>query len=66
MFHPRLVGTSLRRPARRTYPSKRPLLPLDRILIDAPGLVEDVGALRVPELVMASDHLPLYGVVTVK
>lgn len=66
MFHPRLVGTALRGPARRTFPSKRPLLPLDRILTDAPGLVEDVEALRSPELVKASDHLPLYGVVTVR
>ena len=65
MFHPRLVGCALRGPARRTFPSKRPLLPLDRILTDAPGVVEDVEALNAPGIVMASDHLPLHGVVTV-
>ncbi|WP_295313817.1 endonuclease/exonuclease/phosphatase family protein [Roseobacter sp.] len=65
MFHPRLVGTALRGPARRTFPSTRPLLPLDRILTDAPGIVEFAEAVSAPDLVRASDHLPLHGVVMI-
>lgn len=59
------VGTALRGPALRTFPTNRPLLPLDRILTDAPGTVEDVKVIDTPETNLASDHRPLAGLVTV-
>lgn len=64
-FAPRVVGTRLRGAAARTFPSALPLLPLDRILTDAPGRVMDVRAIDTPETNMASDHRPLVGVVSV-
>ncbi len=65
MLHSRLVGTALRGPARRTFPSARPLLPLDRILTDAPGEVREMTALKTPKVARASDHLALTAMVTV-
>ncbi|MEL7261944.1 MAG: endonuclease/exonuclease/phosphatase family protein [Pseudomonadota bacterium] len=65
MFHRRLVGTALRGPARRTFPSTRPLLPLDRIMTDAPGRVAQMQVIRSPQVALASDHLPLTAIVTV-
>lgn len=65
MLHRRLVGTALRGPACRTFPSTRPVLPLDRILTDAPGEVRGLRAVNTPPVAMASDHLPLDAVVTV-
>lgn len=65
MFHSALVGTALRGPVRRSFPSTRPLLPLDRILTDAPGKVLQMRAVRTDDVVLASDHLPLEAVVTV-
>ncbi len=65
MFHPRLVGTALRGPVRRTFPSTRPMLPLDRILTDAPGQVCQLRTVNSTEVAIASDHLPLEGIVTI-
>ncbi|MEL7259655.1 MAG: endonuclease/exonuclease/phosphatase family protein, partial [Pseudomonadota bacterium] len=65
MFNNRLVGTTLRGPAHRTFPSKRPMLPLDRILTDPPGRLSDVGVLKDPEFSASSDHLPLMAVVEI-
>lgn len=64
-FASRLVGTRLRGAAPRTFPSGTPLLPLDRILTDAPGQVSDVQVINTPQTNMASDHRPLAGVVSV-
>lgn len=64
-FAPRLVGTALRGPARRSFPAVRPLLPLDRILTDAPGQVTDVQVLDAPLTTAASDHRPLTGLVSI-
>lgn len=64
-FNARLVGTHVRGPASGTFPSGWPLLPLDRILTDAPGRVSDVQVLNTPATNMASDHRPLAGMVTV-
>lgn len=64
-FSKRLVGTALRGPVRRTFPSRRPFLPLDRILTDAPGLVQDMQVIDTPQTNLASDHRPLSGVVVV-
>lgn len=65
MFHKALVGTKLRGPVRTTFPSRWPVLPLDRILTDAPGKVHQAQAISAPELARASDHLPLEAIVTV-
>ncbi|MEJ6405128.1 endonuclease/exonuclease/phosphatase family protein [Yoonia sp. 2307UL14-13] len=65
MFRERLVGTKLHGPARPTFPSGRPFLPLDRILTDAPGEVQEIEAISTPQVALASDHLPLRAVVTV-
>ncbi|MEL7092392.1 MAG: endonuclease/exonuclease/phosphatase family protein [Pseudomonadota bacterium] len=60
----RLVGTSLRGPARASFPSTRPILPLDRILTDA-GTVRDMQVLAGAEMIRASDHRALVASVTV-
>ncbi|MEL6452368.1 MAG: endonuclease/exonuclease/phosphatase family protein [Pseudomonadota bacterium] len=65
MLHRALVGTRFRGPVRRTFPAKQPLLPLDRILTDAPGAVQQMRAVTAPETTAASDHLPLEAIVTV-
>ncbi|WP_299654595.1 endonuclease/exonuclease/phosphatase family protein [uncultured Tateyamaria sp.] len=65
MFNRRLVGTALRGPVRPTFPSTRPLLPLDRIMTDAPGEVHQMRAVKTPKIAVASDHLPLEAIVTV-
>ena len=65
MLHPRLVGIALRGPVRRSFPSTRPLLPLDRIVTDAPAAIRNLRAIAAPQVVLASDHLPLEAIVTV-
>ncbi|MFL4470594.1 endonuclease/exonuclease/phosphatase family protein [Tateyamaria armeniaca] len=65
MLHPGLVGTALRGPVRRTFPSTRPVLPLDRILTNAPGEVRDMRTVHTGQAAIASDHLPLEAIVTV-
>jgi endonuclease/exonuclease/phosphatase family metal-dependent hydrolase len=50
-------------PAPRTFPSRAPLLPLDRILTDG-GHVRDARVLATPDLRGTSDHLPLVARVT--
>jgi endonuclease/exonuclease/phosphatase family metal-dependent hydrolase len=64
-FSSRVLGTELRGAAHRTFPTGRPLLPLDRILTDAPGRVTDLHVVDTPATNMASDHRPLVGRVTV-
>ncbi|MGB5864033.1 MAG: endonuclease/exonuclease/phosphatase family protein [Sulfitobacter sp.] len=59
------LGTKLRGPARATFPTSRPFLPLDRILTDAPGTVQDVRVIDTVETNLASDHRPLIGQVTI-
>ena len=65
MLHRSLVGTRFRGPVRRTFPANQPFLPLDRILTDAPGTVQQMRAITAPETTAASDHLPLEAIVTV-
>ncbi|SEW32235.1 Metal-dependent hydrolase, endonuclease/exonuclease/phosphatase family [Cognatiyoonia koreensis] len=59
------VGTKLCGPSLATFPTGRPLLPLDRILTNAPGTVKDVSVIDTPETNLASDHRPLAGRVIV-
>ncbi|MDP5218863.1 endonuclease/exonuclease/phosphatase family protein [Ruegeria sp. 2205SS24-7] len=65
MLNRRLLGTALRGPVCRSFPSTRPILPLDRILTDAPGEVRQLRAVASAEVARASDHLPLAATVTV-
>ena len=60
----KVVGTVFKGPAKRTFPTGRPLLPLDRILTDAPGGVHDLTVVDTPQTNLASDHCPLRGLVT--
>lgn len=64
-FSEKVVGRRLRGPAKATFPTRRPVLALDRILTDAPGYVDKVRAVDHRDTNMASDHRPLYGLVTV-
>ncbi|WP_420558712.1 endonuclease/exonuclease/phosphatase family protein [Roseovarius sp.] len=63
MFNAGLLGRRFRGPARRSFPSGRPVLPLDRILTDRAGAVGEVETVRTPQLRLASDHLPIRGIV---
>jgi endonuclease/exonuclease/phosphatase family metal-dependent hydrolase len=48
-----------RLPGRRTYPARRPFLPLDRIWVHPRSLLADLRVHRSPLARAASDHLPL-------
>ncbi|MCC7326157.1 MAG: endonuclease/exonuclease/phosphatase family protein [Burkholderiales bacterium] len=48
-------------PAPATFPSRLPLLALDRIWVHPPGALHDVRVHRTPLARAASDHLPLIG-----
>ncbi len=54
-----LVGADLRGPARPTFPARRPLLPLDRVLTAPPGRVEEAAPLDGPGIRRVSDHRPI-------
>ena len=47
----------------RSFPSWRPVLTLDRILVRPGAALRDLRAHRVPPATVASDHLPVVGVV---
>ncbi|EPX77084.1 endonuclease/exonuclease/phosphatase family protein [Litoreibacter arenae] len=64
-FSRKIVGTQFAGPAKATFPTGLPILPLDRILTNAPGRVERVEVVDNPDTNAASDHRPLHGVVTV-
>ena len=55
----RVAGLALHGPARATFPTPRPVLPLDRALGTRPGLVAEARALDGPAIRAASDHHPL-------
>ncbi len=48
-----------------TFPSHRPLLPLDRVFVHPPHAIVDSGAARDPLHRDASDHLPVWVDLTV-
>ncbi|WP_245541143.1 endonuclease/exonuclease/phosphatase family protein [Yoonia vestfoldensis] len=58
-FSRRLLGRQFAGGVRRTFPAHRPLLPLDRILSDRAGAVQDLQVVDTPAIRAASDHLPL-------
>jgi endonuclease/exonuclease/phosphatase family metal-dependent hydrolase len=55
----RVTGLRLEGPAAATFPARRPLLPLDRVLVSPPGRVVSADVLDGPGIRMASDHRPL-------
>ena len=64
MFNARLIGQSFYGPAIRTFPSRYPVLPLDRIMTDKKGALSNVQAVKSADLSIASDHLPITGLIT--
>ena len=56
---PRLSGMTLHGPARATFPVRRPVLPLDRVLVTPPARVTEAQVLDGPGIRRASDHRPL-------
>ncbi|WP_245306346.1 endonuclease/exonuclease/phosphatase family protein [Roseovarius aestuariivivens] len=64
MFNRHLIGQRFHGPALRTFPSRYPLLPLDRIMTDRAGAVLQARAITTEEVRRASDHLPITGTIT--
>lgn len=58
-FSQRLLGRRFEGGVRPTFPAHRPVLPLDRILSDSAGAVQDLQVVDTPAIRAASDHLPL-------
>jgi endonuclease/exonuclease/phosphatase family metal-dependent hydrolase len=55
----RLRDVAARVPARATFPSRRPLLRLDRVYTSRAVAIDKVEVVRSPLLRVASDHLPI-------
>jgi endonuclease/exonuclease/phosphatase family metal-dependent hydrolase len=62
---PRIVSARFEGRAPATFPIRRPVLPLDRVLATAPARVAEVEVLDGPGIRMASDHRPLAARITV-
>ena len=60
---PRVTGLQLAGPARATFPIRRPILPLDRVLVSPPARVAETRVLDGPGIRMASDHRPIRAVI---
>ncbi|MGZ9811647.1 endonuclease/exonuclease/phosphatase family protein [Pseudoroseicyclus sp. H15] len=58
-FSPRVTGCRLTGPSAPSFPVRRPILPLDRILCDVPGAVSGLEVLDGPGIRAASDHRPI-------
>ncbi len=54
-----LTGLGLAGPVVATFPVAHPLVALDRIMADRPGMIENAHALDGPLIRVASDHRPL-------
>lgn len=65
-FSERVAGRRLHGPLVRSFPSVRPVLPLDRVLCDVPGAVTALRALRGACFAEASDHLPVVAQLTLR
>lgn len=64
MFSARLIGQRFGGPVRGTFPSRYPVLPLDRIMSDRAGAISDAQVIASAPLRRASDHLPITGRIT--
>lgn len=58
-FSPRLLDRRFAGGVRRSFPAHFPLLPLDRILSDRAGAVQELQVIDTPLVRAASDHLAL-------
>ena len=58
-FSPKLVGLHLQGPAWPGFPTRAPVLPLDRILTDRPKAITEFKVINNPLTNRASDHRPL-------
>lgn len=58
-FSRHVLGDGFKGPVRATFPVKRPCLPLDRVLANAPCIVDRFQVLDGPGIRMASDHRPI-------
>ncbi|MFU8823285.1 endonuclease/exonuclease/phosphatase family protein [Yoonia sp.] len=58
-FSPRLLGRRFDGGVKRSFPAHFPMLPLDRILSDRAGAVQDMQVIDTPGVRAASDHLAL-------
>ncbi|MEM7642917.1 MAG: endonuclease/exonuclease/phosphatase family protein [Pseudomonadota bacterium] len=58
-FSRAVTGRTLTGPALATFPVGRPVLPLDRIMGDWPGMIGNAQVLDTPLIRAASDHRPL-------
>lgn len=65
MLQRHLVGRSFKGPVRATFPAKKPILPLDRILTDRGGAIRNMSVCASRNIRLASDHLALKATVTV-
>ncbi|HQG32575.1 MAG TPA: endonuclease/exonuclease/phosphatase family protein [Deltaproteobacteria bacterium] len=48
----------------KSFPSFCPMFSLDRILVSPEGLLEGIDAFTNPETILASDHLPITGIIS--
>ena len=64
-FSKQMLGRKFEGAALPTFPTKRPLLPLDRILSDRPHAVQNPKVVRSPQSDIASDHCPLLATVVI-
>lgn len=55
----KVAGLDWSGPPRRTFPATLPLLPLDRVLVDRPGILDSVESIASKVIRDVSDHLPL-------
>ncbi|MEP3847995.1 MAG: endonuclease/exonuclease/phosphatase family protein [Paracoccaceae bacterium] len=60
-----MLGSKFHGPALRTFPTKRPLLPLDRILTNGMQPIKDAKVIRGQQTNVASDHCPLVAQVAI-
>lgn len=56
---PRALGMAFKGPVKATFPVRRPILPLDRVLAVAPAIVRDTQVLDSAAIRATSDHRPL-------
>ena len=60
-----MLGSRFHGPVLRTFPTKRPLLPLDRILTNGRQPIKDAKVIRGHQTDAASDHCPLVAQVAI-
>jgi len=64
-FSKQVLGERYHSVARASFPAKRPVLPLDRVLTNRPHAISNTRAIDAVETTAASDHRPLIADVTI-